>query len=79
MSINEECRFELSLQPCFVPTHPICTVQKKVKKDNAAVVPSFLKEIETTIKEYSKGNHYDAVSDQGLLTVHKDKIFLLKP
>ncbi|MBB1193962.1 zinc-dependent metalloprotease [Flavobacterium sp. SOK18b] len=44
---------------------------KKEKDKNAVVVPAPEKKPETTIKEYSKVITKDAITDEGLFTVHK--------
>ncbi|MDQ6472425.1 zinc-dependent metalloprotease [Flavobacterium sp. LHD-80] len=45
--------------------------QSKKKKDETQTAPPAEKKLESTIKEYSKVITKDAVSDEGLFTVHK--------
>ncbi|TDO96525.1 zinc-dependent metalloprotease [Flavobacterium sp. 245] len=51
------------------PTHQFA--QSKKKKDETQTAPPAEKKPESTIKEYSKVITKDAVSDEGLFTVHK--------
>ncbi|MBF4494371.1 zinc-dependent metalloprotease [Flavobacterium sp. MR2016-29] len=66
--------FILSTMAAFVlfPTHQFAqSTKKKSKKDETAVAPPPEKKSESTIKEYSKVITKDAISDEGLFTVHK--------
>ncbi|MGO4770808.1 zinc-dependent metalloprotease [Flavobacterium sp. W22_SRS_FK3] len=65
--------FILSTIAAFVlyPNHQFAQSKKKKSKKEETVVVASEKKSDTTIKEYSKVITKDAISDEGLFTVHK--------